>query len=93
MLAQYIGFVIPVPVIENAEVFTPKPVVFFCFGPIMFLFALIDYFTYAFHPLQKNILLEQEMPYSRPVKMNYPLSPKSRASRASVVTLETYREL
>lgn len=93
MLAQYIGFVIPVPVLENTEVFTPKPIVFFIFGASMFIFAIIDYFTFAFHPLQKNILLEQELPFSRPSQFSYPLSPKSRASRASVVTLETYRDM
>ena len=66
-LVQFAAYMTPLNWIEDL-LFSVFPVVYWFLGGCMILISVLDKFVFAFHPLEKNIFLDQDT-YSKETKM------------------------
>ena len=56
-LMEVVGYATPLEYIPKCQWSAP-PIWYFCNGVAMFGLGVLDYWTFAFNPLQKNIFLD-----------------------------------
>ena len=59
LLSQFAGYMTPMDWIKGLFYSVP-PVTYFSAGAGMILISIFDQFFFAFHPLEKNIFLDQD---------------------------------
>lgn len=59
LMTQFAGYITPLEV--NSHLYdSVQPTVYWVCGGVMLLISIVDKYSFAFHPLQKNIFLDQE---------------------------------
>ena len=56
-LSEFTGYITPLNFIADLE-WSVRPVIFWVGGSFMVLISILEWFIFAFHPLQKNIFLD-----------------------------------
>lgn len=59
LVTQFAGYMTPMSFIENLD-WSVKPLVYFACGGGIILISILDHYLFAFHPLEKNIFLDQD---------------------------------
>ena len=61
-LMQFLGYLTPMNYVKKCDEDPAQPVFYYSYAGAIFVLAMLDFWAFFFHPLQKDIFLDQEMP-------------------------------